>query len=641
MRAELFISPMPTAWLPSHGFAGPQLLGTSQLWSEPRLAWGVAVLAVLMLAGTWLLARRRRGKRNAAAIVCAVVSIALHGLLIWLLPLALRSGGGPLSEAAPDRGTATTIRVSSFSDPELSDAAADEADPADRVVARPLPVTASWLDSVRAETAELPPQETAADESAAVPPPVVEPPPQKILEIPDAPPLEIAADRTAAGVDQILSELLSMYASRYPSGEAAEEAPRPGAADQPPESMSGIPASAAKPPAAVEIAAETRSTVASAAEATGPSGRVLGELAREFANRQGAARRESLLATGGDDQTEAAVAAGIQWLAQFQRADGAWDPRQSDAGVERSPLGHYRGGAGSRATTGLTGLALLSMLGSGETHQQGAHADSVRRGLQYLLSIQTPDGSLAGEATVYERTYCHGMAALAMGEAAAMTSDAVATGSMKSAVGFSLRAQHPVTGGWRYVPGDPGDLSQLGWQVMALSSGRAAGVPVPEAAIERTRTFLRSVRAGRSGGLASYKPGEAPSRTMTAEALATRLLIGEAVPQAEIEEAEEYLLSELPGTGPDNYYYWYYASLALHQLQDDAWRQWNAAMKARLTATQLPDGSWSTATVWGGNGGKVYTTAMACLCLEVYYRHLTDGRRGVVAQRQPDATRLR
>jgi hypothetical protein len=33
-------------------------------------------------------------------------------------------------------------------------------------------------------------------------------------------------------------------------------------------------------------------------------------------------------------------------------------------------------------------------------------------------------------------------------------------------------------------------------------------------------------------------------------------------------------------------------------------------------------GSWDTNTVWGGYGGRVYTTAMGALCLEVYYRFL-------------------
>ena len=108
---------------------------------------------------------------------------------------------------------------------------------------------------------------------------------------------------------------------------------------------------------------------------------------------------------------------------------------------------------------------------------------------------------------------------------------------------------------------------------------------------------------------------------MTAEALATRFLIGEQVPASEIAEAEQYLLQQPPGVGQDNYYYWYYATLALHQLQDDAWTHWNQALQHRLLATQRPDGSWPTTSLWGGYGGSVYTTSMATLCLESYYRH--------------------
>ena len=33
-------------------------------------------------------------------------------------------------------------------------------------------------------------------------------------------------------------------------------------------------------------------------------------------------------------------------------------------------------------------------------------------------------------------------------------------------------------------------------------------------------------------------------------------------------------------------------------------------------------GSWDADTVWGGYGGRIYSTAMATLCLEVYYRYL-------------------
>ena len=38
--------------------------------------------------------------------------------------------------------------------------------------------------------------------------------------------------------------------------------------------------------------------------------------------------------------------------------------------------------------------------------------------------------------------------------------------------------------------------------------------------------FLRSVEAGRHGGLASYRAGERPNRTMTAEAMVCRHFLG-------------------------------------------------------------------------------------------------------------------
>lgn len=44
-------------------------------------------------------------------------------------------------------------------------------------------------------------------------------------------------------------------------------------------------------------------------------------------------------------------------------------------------------------------------------------------------------------------------------------------------------------------------------------------------------------------------------------------------------------------------------------------------VKQRLLSTQQPDGSWSDQSLWGGYGGTVYTTSMATLCLESYYRH--------------------
>jgi squalene cyclase len=69
-------------------------------------------------------------------------------------------------------------------------------------------------------------------------------------------------------------------------------------------------------------------------------------------------------------------------------------------------------------------------------------------------------------------------------------------------------------------------------------------------------------------------------------------------------------------------------------LQDDAWQTWNEAMKTHLLARQESNGSWPTDDEWGGYGGRIYTTSMAALCLEVYYRHAIRQQRTANSEAQ-------
>ncbi len=113
---------------------------------------------------------------------------------------------------------------------------------------------------------------------------------------------------------------------------------------------------------------------------------------------------------------------------------------------------------------------------------------------------------------------------------------------------------------------------------------------------------------------------------MTAEALASRQFLGMTGDTPTAREAADYILEELPGNGQPNLYYWYYASLALHNLQGPSWDTWNGALRRELLTTQEKSGpmagSWPTDSLWSGYGGRVYTAAMGALCLEVYYRYL-------------------
>jgi hypothetical protein len=338
---------------------------------------------------------------------------------------------------------------------------------------------------------------------------------------------------------------------------------------------------------------------------------------------------------GGNVRTEAAVNAALAWLASAQSPDGHWDADHFGAGRELKTLGHDRGGAGRNADAGITALALLAFLGAGHSHQQGDFQSHVGRGLDYLMRIQSNDGSIFGDAEFYARMYCHSMAAFALAEAQAMTRDKGLSRHVRLAISYSLKAQNSATGGWRYKPGDAGDTSQLGWQMMALASAHRAGVDLPPQTWTAVERFLRSVRRGNAGGLASYRPDSSVTTPMTAEAFYCRLMLTEmsgiVFDERSSSEATAQLLAALPTRDRVNLYYWYYATLALHYRQQAsdqaaaAWHAWNDALTAVLLANQVVEGpeagSWNNDCLWGGYGGRVYTTAMATMCLEVYYRY--------------------
>ena len=329
---------------------------------------------------------------------------------------------------------------------------------------------------------------------------------------------------------------------------------------------------------------------------------------------------------GATKESDKVVDEAVRWLSFSQAEDGHWSAKQFGAGEERKVLGQDRQGAGADADTGISGLALLAMLGAGHTHLEGPYRENVQRGLEYLVRQQKDDGSLAGEAKLYAMMYCHGMASLALSEAYAMTGDHRLKPFVEKAGGFSIRSQHSSTGGWRYLPGDPGDMSQFGWQVMSLKSGELGGVVIPDKTKNGMLRFLHNNTSGNYRGLASYRAGERPSRTMTAEAFACRVLLGQECGPEMTAEAVNFLLEDLPHDGQPDFYYWYYGSLAMFQLQDERWAKWNDALQKQLVGRQQSSGdmagSFGTDEVWAGYGGRVYTTAMASLCLEVYYRYL-------------------
>jgi hypothetical protein len=596
-----------------------------RLTAVPLAYWFLWSGSLAASIGLFVLLRTQWGQSRPLQ-KCAVLSLLVHALLACLamtIRVVVGEGGG---------GAGAPIRVRIVADSEggpafagiVDESAAEKSAPR-TLVEPPQPEQMVASDA------------TANSEEQAIAPPLLDPPPTDAdnltAQIPTASEASMPNDDFEMGVptivdtDETVPPLPREPAWSEESTETISTSDALVGSETPPKSQHASttdsqPATAISPHA-TDVGAPT-----SPAPGTSTDG--------AYSRRNSSGRLGLVELQGGNAQTEAAVVAALAWLARAQSPDGRWDANRFGAGQEQAVLGHHRGGAGRNADTGISALALLAFLGAGHSHQQGDYQDTVRRGLEFLLRSQAADGSHFGDATLYAQMYCHSMATFALAEAQAMTGDTRLQSVVTKAVDFCLRAQHPTTGGWRYRPAiDTGDTSQLGWQMMALASAQRAGVEVPAHTWSRIDRFLRSVRRGKYGGLASYRPDSPASTSMTSEALYCRLLLHEVgdgrIDEQADSEATTQLLAALPDAKRVNLYYWYYATLALHHRHQSseeantAWRAWNEALTTVLLETQLPDGpnagSWDTNTVWGGYGGRVYTTAMATMCLEVYYRY--------------------
>jgi len=334
-----------------------------------------------------------------------------------------------------------------------------------------------------------------------------------------------------------------------------------------------------------------------------------------FEGRTKRMRASLVLQRGGTAESEDAVSRGLAWLAAHQRDDGSWRFNHHDGpcgGLCRNP-----GTVGS--TTAATGLALLPFLGAGEVTEESMYKDVVDKGLYYLSSrmLVTPHGGDLQEGTMYAQ----GIAAIALCEAYAMTGDESLRPVAQYAIDFICTAQHK-EGGWRYFPGQPGDTTVFGWQIMALKSARMAGLEVPQRVIDLAKGFLDHVQTEDGAYYGYLKPDRLP--TPTAVGLLSRMYYGWPQEDARLATGVKYLENLKPSR--TDMYFNYYATQVMHHYEGAGWDAWNGELRDRLVATQSrrghEHGSWYFNDKHGKSGGRLYTTAMCVMILEVYYRHM-------------------
>jgi hypothetical protein len=340
---------------------------------------------------------------------------------------------------------------------------------------------------------------------------------------------------------------------------------------------------------------------------------------------RGSGSRQKMLATGGGTKhTERAVTAALVWLANHQLSDGSWSLQNY---TQRCADKSCTGPGDVKADAGATAMGLLPFLAAGQTHKsKGFYKEHIRRGIEWLIRHQQPDGNLAKGAE--QMMYSHGLATIALCEAYGLTADKEVGRAAQGAVNFIVAAQNPADGGWRYNPKDPGDTSVVGWQLMALKSAHMAGLDVGGSVLSGTSKWLDSVAAN-NGAEYGYQPGTGPAPTMTSVGLLCRQYLGANRDNPMLIGGMAYLMKNLPDEGLSNVYYWYYATQVMHNMSGYEWDTWNRKMRDLLVRTQVrsadqcANGSWSPEKdAWGRRGGRVMQTSLSTLTLEIYYRYL-------------------
>ncbi len=440
--------------------------------------------------------------------------------------------------------------------------------------------------------------------------------------------MEIGAAAEAGGADAAVPHAAAPSAVNDPI-DAAMADPMPVPDDEPPADLTAADAATPDPAEALPLADSpvampdaSRSAAPRATPARGHAAARAGGIrggppdGKPFAARTGASRGAAVRGRGGNAASEAAVERGLEWLALHQAVDGSW---QFDLTGCRCN-GACRDPGTLTSSTASTAIALLPFLGAGHTHIDGRHQQTVSRGIYYLLSRmqRTPRGADFCEGTMYG----HGVTTLVLAEALGMTKDDLLVQPTRDAVRFIETAQDMHSGGWRYLPGQAGDITVTAWQLTALKSAQLAGLEAPSPTIDGVRRFLDRVQS-LNGAAYGYRSPTAKPCT-SAIGLLCRMYTGWGPEQEALNRGLTALAK--PGPAPTAVYQNFYLAQALVQLDHPVWPRWNLKNRDQLVAQQArlahEAGSWFFADRDTAPGGRLAHTALAVLTLEVYYRLL-------------------
>lgn len=328
-------------------------------------------------------------------------------------------------------------------------------------------------------------------------------------------------------------------------------------------------------------------------------------------------RMQQLLSTRQD-----AVLAALRWLAHHQAADGRWGGETFPSSCRQDAPAKCTGLSAPDSDIPSTSLALLAFCGAGYAHLSKENYDTVSfgscitLGLQWLITQQQPEGRVG--ATSQKD---HALATLSLVEAYGLTGSRFLKEPAQKAVDH-LCSRRRADGGWSAsdAPDVPSDPLPTGWALFALRSAQIAGLKVPAGITAKSAQWLLTRTT-------AVDPG---TRTMPeAFALAVH---GSALGKKGLSQVAPRMdrLAALPPPADAGQADALYALLGMTALATtdhaEGRKAWDSALRMAVNRHQrvgkdgCADGSWDPFAPADASRGRVITTALNTLALEVRYR---------------------
>ncbi len=333
--------------------------------------------------------------------------------------------------------------------------------------------------------------------------------------------------------------------------------------------------------------------------------------------------------------------------AQFKKLDTSVDRALTYLARNQGDDGSYATHASGQPA--VTALVTMAFLARGYVPDEGKYHEEITRGVDYVLSMQAPDGAITlqrvgrDRAAHFEGNYNHAISALVLTEVYGMTT-AARQAEIRKVIEKALkltREQQTMSkrfpddkGGWRYMRQfgvTDSDLSVTAWQLMFLRAARNAEFDVPEEWINEAMEYVRRTFDPEEQGFRYGLRGE--------DDYTSRGMVGAGVVSLSLGGEHNSKMAQLAGnwilrssfdkfnrttSGDDRYHYGaFYCSQAMYQLGGDYWFEFYPKLLDVYVENQNRDGSWDAESNSNDDKyGALYSTALGVLALTPPYQIL-------------------